>query len=109
MSGRARIAVLVAAAIAGATACGGSSSSPGASGSATNAHASPVAVATYGYAPTSDTRGHLAPDVVVVDGGANAVRSASVDGLTWTIDGKAQGASRLRVGSVLLLTSRAVG
>lgn len=49
------------------------------------------------------------PDVVLIGGGANAVRSVSPDGLTWTIDGRAPGVSRLRVGRIMLATSLAAG
>jgi hypothetical protein len=89
-------------------ACSGGKSTPtsGRQGKA-GAGADPAAVARYGYAPTNDA--HLQPDVVVIGGGASAIRSASGDGLTWTIDGKADGAADLRIGSVMFATSEAVG
>jgi hypothetical protein len=49
------------------------------------------------------------PDVVVIGGGANAIRGVSSDSLTWTIDGSAPGASQLHVGSVMLATTLASG
>lgn len=49
------------------------------------------------------------PGVVLIGGGASAVRSRSTDGLTWTIDARAPGASDLRVGSVMLATTFASG
>jgi hypothetical protein len=49
------------------------------------------------------------PDVVVVGGGANAIRAESPDGLTWTIDGNAPHAADLRVGKVMLATTFAAG
>jgi hypothetical protein len=49
------------------------------------------------------------PNVVVIGGGANAVRSSSPDGLLWTIDANAPGASELRVGKIMLATAFASG
>ncbi|MHA6793570.1 hypothetical protein ACVGVM_08650 [Pseudonocardia bannensis] len=49
------------------------------------------------------------PDVVVVGGGVNPVRSVGADGLTWVLDGDAPGVDDLRPGSVMFATSRAVG
>ncbi|MGN6608163.1 MAG: hypothetical protein ACTHMS_14265 [Jatrophihabitans sp.] len=60
----------------------------------------------YGARPTGVD---YQPDVVVVGGGAAAVRGATDDGLTWTIDAHAPNAGRLRVGSVLLMTSIVAG
>ncbi len=71
-------------------------------------NASPAGL-TYGYAPVRDGSVTYQPDVVFVGGGPEAVRSASADGLVWTIDGNAPGASDLRVGSIMCATSRAVG
>jgi hypothetical protein len=85
---------------------GGSSAKPGAFGTTT---ADATAAQTYGYGPSADTHGHLQSDVVVVGGGPGAIRSASDDGLTWTIDRRAPGASDLRVGAVMLMTSHAAG
>lgn len=63
---------------------------------------------TYGYgAQTSGV--DYQPDVVVVGGGASSIRSASGNGLVWTIAKSASGASKLKVGSVMLLTSVAAG
>jgi hypothetical protein len=49
------------------------------------------------------------PNVVLIGGGANAIRSESPDGLTWTIDASAPGASDLRVGKIMLATTFAAG
>jgi hypothetical protein len=49
------------------------------------------------------------PDVVLIGGGANAIRSRSPDGLTWTIAGSAPGAADLRVGKIMLATTFASG
>ena len=63
----------------------------------------------YGRAATRDPAFTYQSDVVFVGGGAAIVRSVSADGLTWSIDGSAPGAADLKVGSVLLATSRLVG
>jgi hypothetical protein len=47
------------------------------------------------------------PDVVVVPGGAGAVREVSADGLVWTVD--AEAVEDLDPGEVMFLTSRATG
>ncbi|SCL44308.1 hypothetical protein GA0070606_0231 [Micromonospora citrea] len=71
---------------------------------------SPELVARFGQAPAKDPSGlTYQPDVVVVGGGAAAVRSVSGDGLVWTVDADAPGLERLDVGEVMFLTSRAVG
>ena len=67
------------------------------------------ALTTYGYGPSSSPSVTFQPDVVVVGGGPASIRWASDDGHTWAIDPAAPGASKLQVGSVMLLTSRAVG
>jgi hypothetical protein len=63
----------------------------------------------YGLAPRSDARVVYQPDVVVVGGGAESVRSVSADGAVWTIKGGAPGIRRVRPGAVMFLTSRGVG
>ena len=49
------------------------------------------------------------PDVVVLGGGADAVQSVSSDGLVWTIDHRAAGATQLAVGRIMVATTQAVG
>ena len=49
------------------------------------------------------------PDVVLIGGGANAVRAVSADGLTWTLSGSAPGVSSLSVGKIMLATTLAAG
>ena len=49
------------------------------------------------------------PDVVLIQGGAAAVREVSASGLTWTIDANAPGASELAVGKIMLATSFGTG
>jgi hypothetical protein len=67
------------------------------------------ALLTYGYGPSPNPSVTFQPDVVVVGGGSGSIRWAGEDGHTWAIDPTASGASKLQVGSVMLLTSRAVG
>lgn len=93
---------------------GGNSNGSGTdSGSGNGGNLSDAQVAelarTYGYGPPSDPSITYQPDVVLVGGGPAAIRSASADGLTWTIDGGASGAKKLRTGRVMYVTSRAVG
>lgn len=63
----------------------------------------------YGLAPIDDPTVVYQPDVVIVRGGAGAIRSAGADGMTWTLDPSAPGADRIRPGVVMLVTGRAVG
>jgi hypothetical protein len=49
------------------------------------------------------------PDVVIIGGGADAVRSVSANGLMWTIDGSAPGADDLAAGKIMLATSLGAG
>jgi hypothetical protein len=63
----------------------------------------------YGVAPRRDRSITYQPDVVIVKGGADIVRSASPDGLTWTIDPRAPGAADIAVGRIMFVTGRAVG
>jgi hypothetical protein len=61
----------------------------------------------YGHSATPSTAVTYQPDVVMLPAGADAVRSASPDGLVWTINPNSEGAEDIRPGKVLLLTSRA--
>jgi hypothetical protein len=63
---------------------------------------------TYGYG-ANPTGADYQSDVVVVGGGAASIRSASGNGLVWTIAKSAPGADKLKVGSVMVLTSIATG
>ena len=64
---------------------------------------------TYGYGPDPKGSAVYQPDVILIQGGPGAIRSASANGLVWTIDGNAGGARELRVGKIMFATSRAVG
>ncbi len=67
------------------------------------------AALTYGYGPDPKGSAVYQPGVVMIHGGPRAIRSASANGLTWTIDGKAGGALDLVPGKIMFATSRAVG
>ncbi|GAA4594416.1 hypothetical protein GCM10023194_61220 [Planotetraspora phitsanulokensis] len=64
---------------------------------------------TYGYAPRSESPVEYQPDVVIVKGGGSVIRSISEDGLTYTIDGDADGAGDVRPGKVMFVTGEAAG
>jgi len=63
----------------------------------------------FGVAPRRSSSVTYQPDVILIKGGADRVRSVSDDGLTWTIDAGAGGASDLKVGKIMFATGRAVG
>ncbi len=63
----------------------------------------------YGVAPTRNSQVEYQDDVIMVGGGADAVRSVSADALTWTIDANAPRASELAPGKIIFLTDRAAG
>lgn len=64
---------------------------------------------TYGRAPVPDESITYQPDVVIVGGGADNVRSVSGDAMTWTIDASAPHVDDLEPGKVMFLTGRGVG
>ncbi len=68
-----------------------------------------LAQLSYGAAPSTNDGVNYQPDVVKVDGGSDAIRSLSSDGLTWTIKGDAGHAHDLAVGKIMFVTNRAVG
>lgn len=67
------------------------------------------AALTYGYGPSTDGSATYQPDVILVGGGPGAIRSASANGLVWTMDRAAPGVEDLAVGRIMFATSRAVG
>jgi hypothetical protein len=98
-------AIVVAATLVG---CGGSKSAdkPGAQ---PDTGADSKAGLTYGYGPVRDSSITYQPDVVLLEGGPAVIRSASADGLTFTLDGDAKGVSDLAVGKIMYAAGRAVG
>ncbi|HEY5200820.1 MAG TPA: hypothetical protein VIJ31_07895, partial [Acidothermaceae bacterium] len=67
-----------------------------------------AALKTYGYG-ANPTGADYQPGVIVVGGGPASIRSASGNGLVWTIAKNAPGVDKLQVGSVMVLTSMATG
>jgi len=63
----------------------------------------------YGAGATAVAGVVYQPDVVLIGGGAAAVRVVSASGLTWTIDANAPGAGKLAVGKIMLATSFGTG
>jgi hypothetical protein len=116
---RARVSVMVALTaltLAGAACAGGGSSGSSSNGSPSGGSdggptggADKSAVQTYGYGPEPVAGVSYQPDVVMVPAGPAAIRSATTDGLVWTLDRAAKGVGDLKVGSILLATGRATG
>jgi hypothetical protein len=111
--GIAALAILVggcgSAAISPASSPAATAATPAITAAATSAMNADEALRTYGYGPSANPAVTFQPDVVVVGGGPASIRWAGEDGHTWAIDPAAPGADKLQVGSVMLLTSRAVG
>jgi hypothetical protein len=63
----------------------------------------------FGVSPKLDKRVTYQPDVIVMEHGAEAIRSQSADGFTWTIDANAEGASEIEPGKIVFATGRVVG
>ncbi len=63
----------------------------------------------YGLAPVPDPAVTYQPDVIIVGGGAESIRSQSSNGFIWTIDASAPHAAELVPGKVFFMTGRAVG
>src|SRR6185369_10508846 len=98
MRGRpARVLLTVAVTAALATGCQSTApnTSPAGSG-ATAACPATDADFQYGCPPIRDEKLTYQPDVVIVDGGAGAIRALSDDGLTWTLRADVPGVENLR-------------
>lgn len=63
----------------------------------------------YGVSPTRSKEVTYQPDVIVMEHGADAIRSQSTNGFTWTIDAGAPGASQIQPDKILFATGRVVG
>lgn len=63
----------------------------------------------FGVAPVPDATVTYQPDVIIVGGGAAAIRSQDPNGFRWTIDSGAPHARELVPGKVFFMTGRAVG
>jgi hypothetical protein len=108
-----RVAAVVLIVAMGATAAAGCGAGPGSKGVSPATAGAPQALTgnelRYGASPRDDGTVRYQPDVVILGGGADSVRSVSSDGMVWTIDGRAKGASDLRPGQVLFATSLGAG
>jgi hypothetical protein len=63
----------------------------------------------YGASPTRDSHVTYQDDVIVMEHGAEAIRSQSSNGLTYTIDANAPGAKDIQKDKILFATGRVVG
>jgi hypothetical protein len=100
--------VLAAACLVAVLGAGCGSSDEAAAG-AGGASASAGAAGRYGYGPSPNSAFVYQPDVIIIGGGGAAIRSASSDGLVWTIDAHALGASDLAIGKIMFATADSVG
>jgi hypothetical protein len=69
----------------------------------------PAVTDRFGLGPKLDPSITYQPDVVIIEGGPEAIRGVSGDGLTWSVDARAAGVDRLKPGTVMFATSQAVG
>jgi hypothetical protein len=63
----------------------------------------------YGYGPHETKDLTYQPDVVLIEGGPEAIVDVSPNGLVWTMDGRAGGVRDLRPGKIMFAASEAVG
>ena len=63
----------------------------------------------FGVSPTRNKDVVYQPDVIVMEHGADAIRSYSSNGMTWTIDASAPHAAEIQPDKILFATGRAVG
>ena len=63
----------------------------------------------YGVSPTKNSQVTYQPDVIVVEHGADAIKSANSDGISITIDANLPEAAQMETGKIVFLTSRAAG
>lgn len=105
------VAVLLAAAVALAGCDGAATAGHGGTATAVGATVPRLSGAQlhYGMTPHLDRSIRLQPDVVVIGGGADAVRSVSGNGLVWTLRRAAPGVDRLAVGKIMFATSLGAG
>jgi len=99
--------------LASLTACTGRASDGSTNGSPTTTPAGQTdltaAEIQYGVSPTRNDQVTYQDDVIVMEHGAEAIRSQAANGLTWTIDGNAAGAQEIQPDKILFATGRVVG
>ena len=89
--------------------CGKQAASPTASAHQLKKSEMTAAEQKYGIAPIPGPSVTYQPNVIVVGGGADAIRSESSNGFIWTIDANASHADELTAGKIFFMTNRAVG
>jgi hypothetical protein len=82
---------------------GGSTTAPAGAAALTDAEI------LYGVSPTRNSQVTYQDDVIVMEHGAEAIRSQSSNGLTWTLDANAPGAADIQPDKILFATGRVVG
>ena len=110
------IVTLTAALVCGLSGCsrhGSSDSAAVTPTAAATASAGPAAITDaetkYGVSPTRNNDVTYQDDVIVMEHGADAIRSLGSDGLTYTIDANAPGAKDIQPDKILFATGRVVG
>jgi hypothetical protein len=63
----------------------------------------------YGVSPARSSQVTYQDDVIVMEHGAEAIRSQSANGMTWTIDANAPDARAIQPDKILFATGRVVG
>jgi hypothetical protein len=63
----------------------------------------------FGVSPTRNSQVTYQPDVIIMEHGAEAIRSENDDGFTWNIDANAPGAADIKRDKILFATGRMVG
>jgi hypothetical protein len=74
-----------------------------------NPHSLSDAELRFGVSPTRSDKVTYQDNVVVMEHGAEAIRAANPDGMTWTFDANAPQVKDIQPGKVILATSRAAG
>ncbi|MEP6884188.1 MAG: hypothetical protein ABJC66_05505 [Gammaproteobacteria bacterium] len=83
--------------------------SPAAPATTTKSSTQHDAEVRFGVSPTRNSQVTYQPGVIIMEHGAEAIRSESSDGFTWTIDAKAPGAAQIERDKILFATGRMVG
>jgi hypothetical protein len=63
----------------------------------------------FGVAPRRDPSVEYQPDIILMENGDKAIKSAAGDGMTWTFDANAPQVSDFQEGKIVFATGRAVG
>jgi hypothetical protein len=63
----------------------------------------------WGISPTRNDKVTYQPAVIIMERGSDAIRAMASNGMTWTIDGSAPGASEIQTDKILFATSRVMG